>query len=335
MKISKTLLLALGISMLSIIPTHAGWESLEDGGWKYKDDNTSQYFSDGWQWIDDDGDGIAHCYYFDVGGRLLTNTTTPDGYKVNENGEWKQNGVIKTKSLNASSDSGSVIVSGADEKSTEEKISNFLSTWNEYLAILANYIQENNHITLLNEMESAGYHMMIHQLPQESFVYMLDENTGIQIHSDYLYYGSIINGLAEGLGNMYKINETSQTLKYGYFIGEWRNNAPNGQGEEHMYTKKGYKIHNMGNYVDWYQDGDMTSIEYKDDTRKTFHYKVVDKLPVGIDTRINGKGNRCTVVAFPEENVSGYLTFYDSAQTVLHQSIDDGNRKNNFGYWGN
>lgn len=56
----------------------------------------------GWQWIDRDGDGIMECYYFNqfsdgTKGRLYRNTTTPDGYEVNEDGQWIVNGKIQTK----------------------------------------------------------------------------------------------------------------------------------------------------------------------------------------------------------------------------------------------
>lgn len=52
----------------------------------------------GWQWIDTDSNGVSECYYFTDNGELLTNTTTPDGYTVNENGAWVTNGVVQQKS---------------------------------------------------------------------------------------------------------------------------------------------------------------------------------------------------------------------------------------------
>lgn len=68
------------------------WYDNEDGTWA----------SNGWKWIDGNGDGTAECYCFDSSGWLYTNTVTPDGYTVNENGAWIENGVIQTQMTNKS-----------------------------------------------------------------------------------------------------------------------------------------------------------------------------------------------------------------------------------------
>lgn len=56
-------------------------------------------FAGEWKWIDQNGDGVAESYYFDDVGNILTNTTTPDGYQVNENGAWVENGVVQTQAV--------------------------------------------------------------------------------------------------------------------------------------------------------------------------------------------------------------------------------------------
>ena len=61
--------------------------------WWYDNDNGT-YPANGWKWIDGNDDGIAECYCFDPDGWLYTNTTTPDGYTVNENGAWIENGIV-------------------------------------------------------------------------------------------------------------------------------------------------------------------------------------------------------------------------------------------------
>ena len=98
MKKTSLAIFSIGLSLITSFSSFAGWEQLDDSGWKYKDDSTGQYYSSGWQWIDSNGDGLSESYYFDIGGRLLTNTTTPDGYSVNNDGAWTVDGVVQTQS---------------------------------------------------------------------------------------------------------------------------------------------------------------------------------------------------------------------------------------------
>ena len=54
------------------------------------------YVMSGWQWIN------GKCYYLEPAagknfGHMYENTTTPDGYTVNANGEWTVNGAVQTK----------------------------------------------------------------------------------------------------------------------------------------------------------------------------------------------------------------------------------------------
>ena len=51
----------------------------------------------GWSWQDGNKDGVYECYYSDDNGMRLSNTTTPDGYEVNNRGQWVVNGVIQTR----------------------------------------------------------------------------------------------------------------------------------------------------------------------------------------------------------------------------------------------
>ena len=84
-----------------------GWYTDKEGNTFYLNpisDNTQGRMFAGWNWIDDNGDGTAECYYFNpvsdgTRGRLLKNQTTPDGYQVNEKGQWLENGVVQVKEL--------------------------------------------------------------------------------------------------------------------------------------------------------------------------------------------------------------------------------------------
>ncbi|MCM1232604.1 MAG: hypothetical protein NC489_20965 [Ruminococcus flavefaciens] len=64
-------------------------------------DNTLGHMYTGWNWIDDNGDGVYECYYFETKsngrrGRLYKSTTV-EGYTVNEKGQWVQNGKVMTR----------------------------------------------------------------------------------------------------------------------------------------------------------------------------------------------------------------------------------------------
>ncbi len=81
-----------------------GWLKDDDGKWYYlndKSDGSLGAMLTSWQWIKGK-DGKQRCYFFSPisngsMGQLLTNVTTPDGYAVNENGEWTVSGVVQTK----------------------------------------------------------------------------------------------------------------------------------------------------------------------------------------------------------------------------------------------
>lgn len=102
-KLQKTVLVTAVMSLTMAGTAFAGtWKTGAAGEnqsrWWY-DNGDGSYTSNGWQWIDGNGDGIAECYYFDGNGWMLANTTTPDGYTVNENGAWVENGVIKVQNV--------------------------------------------------------------------------------------------------------------------------------------------------------------------------------------------------------------------------------------------
>lgn len=92
--------LALALSVLTPSAAFAGvWrtgaEPNESRWWYDNEDGT--YAANGWQWIDGNQDGTAECYYFDSQGWMAAATETPDGYVVDENGAWTENGVVQTR----------------------------------------------------------------------------------------------------------------------------------------------------------------------------------------------------------------------------------------------
>ena len=76
-----------------------------DGAWQHDDTGwrwlrfPNMYYIDQWKWIDSDADGIAECYYFGPRGYIYTNTTTPDGYIVDQDGKWVVDGIVQSKEM--------------------------------------------------------------------------------------------------------------------------------------------------------------------------------------------------------------------------------------------
>lgn len=98
----RILALAVLMTVSSSLPAFAAsWKKDQYGWWWEKDEGG--YPSNGWQWIDGNKDGIAECYYFDANGYMMANTTTPDGYHVNESGAWTENGTVKTRNQSVDS----------------------------------------------------------------------------------------------------------------------------------------------------------------------------------------------------------------------------------------
>ena len=106
--LKKVLFATMLISCSMSMPVMAGtWQTgtgANQGKWWYDNGNGS-YTNNGWQWIDGNGDGIAESYYFDNNGWLLTNTTTPDGYTVNADGAWVENGMVQSQKVMSDNDS--------------------------------------------------------------------------------------------------------------------------------------------------------------------------------------------------------------------------------------
>lgn len=85
------------ITMFNTTCFAAGWQQNAVGYWYENEDGT--WPSNTWQWIDGNRDGKAECYYFDENGYMLSNTITPDGYLVNLDGAWMENGVVQIQNV--------------------------------------------------------------------------------------------------------------------------------------------------------------------------------------------------------------------------------------------
>ncbi len=70
-----------------------GWYQDSDGTWYFlntvHDGTFGHALNAGWQWID------GYCYYFGTDGKMAAGGMTPDGYTVNADGQWTENGVAQ------------------------------------------------------------------------------------------------------------------------------------------------------------------------------------------------------------------------------------------------
>ena len=99
-KIAATIM-TMAMAAMTTIPAFAGTYIRGTGDKMYfygyiKDDGTRA--TNGWYWIDRDGDGVEECYYFDQDGWNIPGwKKTPDGYNVNTFGAWTVDGVVQTR----------------------------------------------------------------------------------------------------------------------------------------------------------------------------------------------------------------------------------------------
>ena len=95
-KLFSGMLFAAVMTAVLAMTCFAGtWQQNEKGRWWDNGDGT--WPAACWQWCDGDGDGTAECYYFDNNGYVVTGGITPDGYTVDQNGAWTENGQVQTK----------------------------------------------------------------------------------------------------------------------------------------------------------------------------------------------------------------------------------------------
>lgn len=92
-------LLSLGLAFSSYAGQWKQGAGANAGKWWYDEENGT-YATNGWRWIDGNGDGIAENYCFDQNGWLYVSTETPDKKTVDANGARVQDGKVVTKNLN-------------------------------------------------------------------------------------------------------------------------------------------------------------------------------------------------------------------------------------------
>ena len=129
MKKKWLLLIVMAVSILMSMTAFAGvWRtgaSPNENRWWY-DNEDGTWAEGGWQWIDGNQDGTAECYYFDSEGWMAADTRTPDGYQVNSDGAWVENGLVMTQAVSlpesaANTGESSVLVAFFSRTGTTEE----------------------------------------------------------------------------------------------------------------------------------------------------------------------------------------------------------------------
>lgn len=107
--------LAVLLSLGSVFPAQAGqWQENTYGIWRYQCQD-GDVLRNGWYWIDGNEDGEAECYYFGPDGTMYEGCMTPDGYEVDSQGRWVQQGNVQRRREEADRGRGSfegAVISG-------------------------------------------------------------------------------------------------------------------------------------------------------------------------------------------------------------------------------
>lgn len=225
----------------------------------------------------------------------------------------------------------SPVVSNITEVSAEEKTAAFIEKYSGKMDELIELTKGDDYNQVTNKMRGFAYNEMLTNLPYDGFCYPTENGEGLKLFKDYMYCGTLVNGLAEGQGKMYRVANL-KLMDHGMFVGSWHNDAPNGYGEEHS-NGRSFSTVIKGNYVDWYQNGDMVSTIIYGSGSRTYRYHITDKFGDVIDTKVTSQHGNISVVAYAEDYPKSFLTLYDSGQTVLDHPIDDGIKKNSHGYY--
>ena len=94
-RVKAVLVTAVLLALSASVPASAGvWRNGEDDPESWWYDHQNGTWAVGWELIDGNGDGIGEWYLFDEDGWLITDYLTKDGYEVDINGAWVQNGEV-------------------------------------------------------------------------------------------------------------------------------------------------------------------------------------------------------------------------------------------------
>ena len=178
---------SLFIALSTNLTFASGWtKGISKNAWWF-DFGNGDYFKSSWQWIDGNQDGIAECYCFDENGWMYENTTTPDGYTVNENGAWTVSNIVQTKTSDLIPKNNTNNMNNgnntASNNFTETKNNNLTETRNnedfsekqdEYRADLLRRVNKYRDRQSLNTLEENDYLNEMAQIRAEELSIRMD-----------------------------------------------------------------------------------------------------------------------------------------------------------------
>lgn len=202
LKSATAFTLTAALTIGSVMPAFAaGWQQ-DAKGWWWKNDNAS-YPKNEWVWLDGNGDGVSECYYFDENGYLMTNATTPDGCSVNADGQWTENGQIKTKGVTSTTQASATNIKGTVYPTLQLQVNDELE-WRNWDGGTTYYLYHGRHI---GDPKAAGYQFK--KYPNMQDYWDFDTWTcpdGITIDYNYrvMENGKLKTATAEELGLSYE-----------------------------------------------------------------------------------------------------------------------------------
>ena len=171
---------------------------------------------------------------------------------------------------------------------------------------------------------------IVQKMDSDRYIYLLyktdmQSGTGIGIYKKgaehYFYCGDYSNGMRDGYGVYY---ETSQYDGYNVFWGDWKNDAPNGQGKEVKYCDMSqenyYYITESGNYANGFSDGEMNCILTEmNEGDFDLSYTAVLGIPDDITDVVHSKGG-----FIDENNIYAYdIHEFVGTSWNLHLTSED------------
>ena len=97
MKCNLKIIIIMTFIVMCVNVIYAGQLGQNEYGFYYIEDDGTLAKSK-WVTMDIDVDGKEEYYYFNEAGLMVVNGKTPDGYDVNEKGQWIKDGKVQVKS---------------------------------------------------------------------------------------------------------------------------------------------------------------------------------------------------------------------------------------------